>query len=121
MRAPKAEGLALKAKAAAVLLVPAMLAAAGAYAETVDFGGYLYDEGAEARFDVYAEVAELDVTFTYPAAAAFRVRVLGQTGQELGDFPLAGGPVIKLSGGGKFTLIVYSESGGGPWTAFYER
>jgi hypothetical protein len=105
-----------------VLIVgTALAAAASAYAEAVDFSGYLYDDGTEARFDVYAETKLLDVTFTYPATAEFHVKVLGQTGNELGDFALAAGPVIQLKGGGKFTFIVYSTSGGGVWTAFYER
>jgi hypothetical protein len=94
---------------------------ASAGAETVDFSGYLYDEGTETRFDVYAETQLLDVTFTYPATADFHVKVLGQAGKELGDFTLAEGPVIQLKGGGKFTFVVYTEQGGGVWTAFYER
>jgi hypothetical protein len=105
----------------ALTVVAAFAAAAAAYAEAVDFSGYLYDERTEARFDVYAETQLLDVTFTYPATAEFHVKVLGQTGNELGDFTLAGGPVIQLKGGGKFTFVVYSKSGGGVWTAFYER
>ena len=105
----------------AVTTAMVVAAAAGIGAEAVDFSGYLYDDQAEARFDVYAEAEFLDVTFTYPATAEFHVKVLGQTGKELGDFALAEGPVIQLKGGGKFTFIVYSESGGGVWTAFYER
>jgi len=107
-----------------ILMAAAILtfaAAAAAYAEAVDFSGYLYDEATEARFDVYAETQLLDVTFTYPATADFHVKVLGQAGKELGDFPLAEGPVIQLKGGGKFTFVVYTQSGGGAWTAFYER
>ena len=105
-------------------LVAFFIAAAGvtpALAETVDFSGYLYDERTKVRFDVVAETELLDVTFTYPATADFHVKVLGQTGKELGDFSLAEGPVIELKGGGKFTFVVYTESGGGAWTAFYER
>jgi hypothetical protein len=105
----------------ASIIAVTLAAAASAYAEAVDFSGYLYDDSTEARFDVYAETKLLDVTFTYPATAEFHVKVLGQTGNELGDFALAAGPVIQLKGGGKFTFIVYSTSGGGVWTAFYER
>ncbi len=105
----------------ALTVVTAFAAAAGVYADTVDFSGYLYDERTEVRFAVYAETQLLDVTFTYPATAEFHVKVLGQTGNELGDFALAGGPVIQLKGGGKFTFVVYSKSGGGVWTAYYER
>jgi hypothetical protein len=90
-------------------------------AEAVDFSGYLYDDNTEARFDVYAESAVLEVTFTFPPTSEFHVRVLGQTGNELGDFDLSEGPLIQLTGGGKFTFIVYTKSGGGAWTAFYER
>jgi hypothetical protein len=98
------------------------LAAAPGQAETVDFSGYLYDERTDATFDVYAETQLLEVTFTYPATSDFRVKVLGQNGQELGDFDLAAeGPVIQIKGGGRFTFVVYTESGGGVWTAFYER
>jgi hypothetical protein len=105
----------------ALIVTLALAAAASVYAEAVDFSGYLYDERTEARFDVYAETELLDVTFTYPATAKFHVKVLGQTGKELGDFDLSGGPVIQLKGGGKFTFVVYSTSGGGVWTAFYQR
>jgi len=95
--------------------------AAPAPAETVDFSGYLYDNRTSASFDIFAEKQQLDVTFTYPATSDFRVKVLGETGKELGDFKLSEGPVIQLKGGGKFTLVVYADSGGGVWTAFYER
>ncbi len=108
-------------KLTALLGFYAAVSVPAARAETVDFSGYLYDEGTEARFDVYAETQLLDVTFTYPATADFHVKVLGQAGKELGDFALAEGPVIQLKGGGKFTFVVYTESGGGVWTAFYER
>ncbi len=105
------------ASIAAAFLTPA----APARAETVDFAGYLYDDRTQASFDVYAEAQKLEVTFTYPATSDFHVKVLGETGKELGDFALNEGPVIQLTGGGKFTLVVYTESGGGVWTAFYER
>lgn len=111
----------LVSAAAAAAFIALTFGVAAALAEAVDFSGYLYDEGTEARFDVYAETQLLDVTFTYPATADFHVKVLGQTGKELGDFALAEGPVIQLKGGGKFTFVVYTESGGGGWTAFYER
>lgn len=108
-------------KLPAVVTVLVTVSVAAALAEAVDFSGYLYDERTEVRFDVYAETQLLDVTFTYPATADFHVKVLGQTGKELGDFALAEGPVIQLKGGGKFTFVLYTESGGGAWTAFYER
>jgi hypothetical protein len=106
---------------AAALFVLACGSAAPARAESVEFSGYLYDDTARASFDIYAESEQLEVFFTSPAAADFHVRVLGQTGKELGDFALATGPVITLTGGGKFTLVVYSEKGGGGWTAYYEH
>lgn len=111
----------LVSAAAVAAFIALAFGGTAALAETVDFSGYLYDEGTEVRFDVYAETQLLDVTFTYPATADFHVKVLGQTGKELGDFTLAEGPVIELKGGGKFTFVVYTESGGGAWTAFYER
>ncbi len=107
--------------AAAVVTAWACGAAAPARAETAEFAGYLYDDTAEARFDIYAESEQLEIFFTAPAGADFHVRVLGQTGKELGDFALATGPVITLTGGGKFTLVVHSEKGGGVWTAYYEH
>ena len=90
-------------------------------AATVEFAGYLHDENTKATFDVYAEVENLDVTFTYPAAADFHVIILGQDGNKLGDFDLRDGPIITLTGGGLFTLVVYSNKGAGAWTAYYER
>ena len=98
---PKGSRIVSAATVAAFVALAAGVTAASA--ETVDFSGYLYDERTEVRFDVV------------------HVKVLGQTGKELGDFSLAEGPVIELKGGGKFTFVVYTESGGGAWTAFYER
>jgi hypothetical protein len=97
-----------------------LLAAAAAGAATADFAGFLYNENTKATFDVFTEKESLDLTFTYPAGSDFRILVLGQDGNKLGDFTLKEGPVITLTGGGKFTLVVYSERGGGPWTAYYE-
>ena len=43
------------------------------------------------------------------------VRVLGQNGDQLGEFDLADGNQITLNGGGKFTLDVFSKNGIGNW------
>ena len=115
------DGNRLVSAAAAAAFIALTSGTTAAFAETIDFSGYLYDERTEVRFDVYSEEQLLDVTFTYPATADFHVKVLGQGRKELGDFALAEGPVIQLKGGGKFTFVVYTESGGGAWTAFYER
>jgi len=115
------DGNRLVSAAAAAAFIALTSGTTAAFGETVDFSGYLYDERTEVRFDVYSEEQLLDVTFTYPATADFHVKVLGQGRKELGDFALAEGPVIQLKGGGKFTFVVYTESGGGAWTAFYER
>jgi len=43
------------------------------------------------------------------------VRVLGQNGDQLGEFDLATGNRITLKGSGKFTLEVFSRNGIGNW------
>jgi hypothetical protein len=71
------------------------------------------------KFDVFAESDKIEVEFDWPDDTYFHVKVLGMSGDELGDFDLSEGEIIELTGGGKFTLIVYSRSGDGPWTATY--
>jgi hypothetical protein len=59
------------------------------------------------------------VTFSVPADAEFAVVVLGSAGANLGFFELNEdeGYDIKLTGGGKFTLVIICRNGDGRWTA----
>ncbi|MFH0893038.1 MAG: hypothetical protein V2A54_01280 [Bacteroidota bacterium] len=46
-------------------------------------------------------------------------RLLGSSGKELGDFDLSEGSVIKLTGGGDFTIEVYCTEGAGKWEVVF--
>ena len=83
------------------------------------YKGTLRGTNDATKFDLYTDTAYIEVEFTYPQGSAFYVKVLGKAGEELGEFDLQEGEIIELSGGGLFTLIVHSVSGGGPWTATY--
>ena len=78
-------------------------------------------EGLTAAVECFgiAESDFIEVEFDYPSDAQFYVKVLGKTGNELGEFDLAEGEIIELTGGGKFTLIVHSVGGSGAWSATY--
>ena len=86
---------------------------------TTTFTGVLRGANDSSKFDVFAESDLIEVEFVWPDDTLFHVKVLGMAGDELGDFDLSEGEIIELTGGGKFTLIVYSRSGDGAWTATY--
>ncbi len=87
--------------------------------DTTTLSGVLRGVNDSNRFDVFAESDKIEVEFDWPDDAYFHVKVLGMAGDELGDFDLSEGEIIELTGGGKFTLIVYSRGGDGAWTATY--
>jgi hypothetical protein len=87
--------------------------------DTTTLTGVLRGANDSNKFDVFAESDKIEVEFDWPDDTYFHVKVLGMSGDELGDFDLSEGEIIELTGGGKFTLIVYSRSGDGPWTATY--
>ncbi|MEE9455952.1 MAG: hypothetical protein V3W11_02235 [bacterium] len=86
---------------------------------TTTFTGVLRGANDSNKFDVFAENDLIEVEFVWPDETFFHVKVLGMAGDELGDFDLSEGEIIELTGGGKFSLIVYSRSGDGAWTATY--
>jgi hypothetical protein len=87
--------------------------------DTTTYSGVLRGVNDSNKFDVFAESDKIEVEFDWPDNASFHVKVLGMAGDELGDFDLSEGEIIELTGGGKFSLIVYSKSGDGPWSATY--
>lgn len=87
--------------------------------DTTTFTGVLRGANDSNKFDVFAENDLIEVEFVWPDETFFHVKVLGMAGDDLGDFDLSEGEIIELTGGGKFTLIVYSRSGDGAWTATY--
>lgn len=87
--------------------------------DTTTFAGKLRGTHDSNKFDVFAESDFIEVDFDYPSDAQVYVKVLGKTGNELGEFDLSEGDVVELTGGGKFSLIVHSRGGGGPWSATY--
>lgn len=98
----------------AVLMLPAFSLA---QVELEEINGYLCDRSAEESFTVYCDQRNVDIEFSWPEDADFWVRVVGMYGVVLGDFPLSEGEVVRLSGGGRFTLVVHSERGQGAWSA----
>jgi hypothetical protein len=79
--------------------------------------GYIYGETTVTRFDLIAPSDYVEVRFKVPDESHFYCRVYGKTGNELGDFDLSRGKRIELSGGGKFSLEVYSRGDNGYWAA----
>jgi len=98
----------------AALLVP-QVAFAKAYLDEIK--GYIPGLYREESFTVDCLRDTQYVEFTYPSYADFWVKVLGMDGDLLGDFQLSEGEVIELTGGGRFTLVVYSKKETGAWTA----
>lgn len=97
-----------------ILLVPSFSFA------TIDMEkirGYLPNTDVEESFTVYCSEDMQSIEFTWPDYSDFWVKVLGRSDNLLGTFQLSEGGIIELSGGGRFTLIVYSKDGRGPWTA----
>lgn len=87
--------------------------------KTTTLSGTLRGVNDSNKVSIFLNDNAVSVIFTYPSGSDFGVKVLGMSDNELGDFRLNEGDTIDLSGGGKFTLIVYSRGGSGPWTATY--
>jgi hypothetical protein len=107
-------------KALTASFLIAMLAAVPALAGYHSENGYVSGTDDFDEFVVYANSDYIEITFEYPAQADFWVTVYGMSDNLLGDFRLADGEIIQLSGGGKFTLIVTSEYGGGEWSCYWD-
>lgn len=91
-------------------------------ASAVSSGGDLVASGSlpkgeSSTFAYEASSSDENLVFTWPSGASFWVKVYGSSGKLLGDYDLDEGDVINLTGGGKFTLKIYSKSGSGEWTA----
>lgn len=86
---------------------------------THTYSGKLRGVNDSNKIDLFLNSSNVDVKFTWPSGAEYHAKVLGMTGNELGDFNLNEGDVVNLTGGGKFSLIVYSRGGDGGWTATY--
>jgi hypothetical protein len=79
--------------------------------------GYIYGETTKDRFDLIAPSDNVTVRFKVPDESHFYVGVYGKTGNPLGDFDLSKGDTIELTGGGKFSLEMYSRGDSGYWAA----
>jgi len=78
--------------------------------------------GDSYKFTVNAGTDDfVEVVFSWPRGRAdIWVEVVGEDGYTvLGDFDLDNGEIIQLMGGGTFYLTVYSQKGGGDWSAEY--
>lgn len=99
-----------------LVLLSSVASCAGTFTET----GYLSGPSDSDLWDLNLENNFVDVVFTWPLGAEYWVTVYGMYGDELGNFNLNEGETIQLSGGGKFTIKIYSVKGAGSWTATWE-
>lgn len=79
--------------------------------------GYIYGDATKDRFDLIAPGDKVTARFKVPDESHFYVRVYGRTGNLLGDFDLRKGDKLELTGGGKFSLEIYSRGDSGYWAA----
>lgn len=101
-----------------LLLVAVLLATAGAaFGLDGKVSGYIRDNTDADEFALLADSSDIDVVFSWPAGAEFWVTVFGRNHNELGEFNLADGDTINLTGGGLFYLRVFANSGYGNWSA----
>jgi len=88
-------------------------------ADFIEVSGYISNKKEVDSFIIYCNIQNVELAFEYPEKAKFFVRVEGQYGDELGTFDLSeGGKYITLTGGGLFTIYIYSEKGKGEWSAW---
>ena len=99
------------------LLLLLMLITAGAGSAKEVVNGDLAGAGREDGFEISTYMDLVVVSFDVPGDVSFRVAVYGQDEEELDDIDLSACRVIRLIGGGRFRLRVYSAAGGGPWSA----
>jgi len=78
--------------------------------------GYLSSTMDKDTFTINCDKDEQTFVFDWNRDSDFYVKVFGMTGKLLGDFRLSEGEEIILTGGGKFTIRVYSEEGEGEWS-----
>jgi hypothetical protein len=100
-----------------VVITLILLAAVTAYAGPQTKSGYLDGTDDSESWNLNLTSKYVDVVFTWPLGAEYWVTVYGMYGDELGTFNLEEGETIQLSGGGKFTIEIYSVKGSGSWTA----
>lgn len=81
--------------------------------------GYLDEMGDSDYFVLYTDKDELEVEFDYPSGSSYWVLILGEAGEKLGYFDLTEGEIIRLTGGGYFTVVIISHQGDGKWTAWW--
>ncbi|MCP4228632.1 MAG: hypothetical protein GY771_00590 [bacterium] len=99
-----------------LLVIAVALTALPALAGYHSESGYISGVSDSNEFSLFANATLIELEFDYPAGADFWVTVYGMYGDLLGDFQLSEGPVIELTGGGEFSIMVTSESGSGSWT-----
>jgi hypothetical protein len=100
-----------------LLLLPLLAFTAGE-ADLVDVTGNISSSDEVNSFTVYCNMKKVEIAFDYPEKAEFWVTVNGEYGDKLGDFDLSKGKYITLTGGGTFTLTVFSKKGKGEWSAW---
>lgn len=103
-----------------LLIILVLFSAASSCAGTFTKSGHLDGPDDSDTWDIDLNDKVVDVVFTWPLGAEYWVTVYGMYGDELGNFNLNEGETIQLSGGGKFTIEIYSVKGTGSWTATWE-
>lgn len=81
------------------------------------FSGELSGTGEAEEFEVVADYSPYEIEFRTPVECSFWVTVFDEKRDEIGDFNLIDGNIIRLTGGGSFYLRVRSERGSGVWYA----
>jgi hypothetical protein len=105
-------------KYAVIILI--LIASVTVCAGTQTKSGYLDGTDDFESWDLNLTSKVVDVVFTWPLGSEYWVTVYGMYGDELGTFNLEEGETIQLSGGGKFTVKVFSVKGSGSWTATWK-
>jgi len=101
------------------LKAPLLLLAAStclwAYIDAEPTTGQIKSETQVDEIAVETDESPIYAVFYWDEEMELRVRVLGQTGNQLGEFDLRNGNMITLNGAGRFILDVFSENGTGNW------
>jgi hypothetical protein len=98
-----------------MLVLVAFITSALAYIDAEPIMGQIRSEPQVDKIAVDTDETPIYAVFYWDEEMQLWVRVVGQTGNQLGEFNLSDGDMITLKGSGKFTLEVFSKSGVGNW------
>ncbi|MBN1882791.1 MAG: hypothetical protein JW885_11500 [Deltaproteobacteria bacterium] len=105
---------------AATLFVAVWAVSSPAFGERIREGGFLDQTGDVDTFTVDNPGENLQLTFEYLGpGAGYGLSVVDSYGLAT-EYTLNRGDIITLTGPGRYTLSVFSRSGSGGWTLFYD-